>query len=561
MTKGDSEKPTAVATWNPATLELTMATTLGGNTPGAVYKVDPNTGKVTDKDGKSKGSMNADGTIESPNLGTINVIPVNDGKAGFDVKMGDKHIGKVSLDREVRCHYNSFNGWGDWGWRNEGLCTDKTVNPLLVAYVYFGLIFTKGDINVNFYGYDPDKKYTVEELEDKIEWKNASAENEVMEYESSRPYAGFDREKFPHLKNCKVAAVGLMSDWKESKTTHTSGTDYAGTTWHKTIQYWVVYELTDGRNIHSHDYAQIRNEMRNGSFTQWLSVFYHEDPFADFTEEYAYEHTLEEWLNAIGKIDSHQSFYKRFVDAREETSNRIHNVRSGWERAKGKEKVWRMAFYALSALWILMMLFIGVKDRTFLLGHSFISIGLPLGGMTGIIVATRAYFRGYDFFFSFLWGLGGAFSSFIPIIILKYMDQSHPSLFNLTVIAITLVYMLISHLTDFRGDQKADNKLITEVLDNDIKSTLLEPLYYTFKTKSYKFKGSKFGLLDDVADQVRSISGESVLHYVLWSILALIFVLDFIIYSPSLLNVSNPDIDNFSFRPSEMMQKIEKDVE
>ena len=320
-------------------------------------------------------------------------------------------------------------------------------------------------------------------------------------------------------------------------------------------------ELTDGRNLHSHDFAQIRNEMRNGSFTQWLSVFYHEDPFADFTEEYAYEHTLEEWLNAIGKIDSHQTYYKRFVDAREETANRIQNVRSGWERAKGKEKIWRMAFYSLSALWILLMLFIGVKDRTFLLGHSFISIGLPLGGMTGIIVATRAYFRGYDFFFSFLWGLLGAFSSFIPIIILKYMNQSHPGLFNLTVIAISLVYMLICHLTDFRGDQKADNKLITEVLDNDIKSTLLEPLYYTFKTKSYKFKGSKFGLLDDVTDQVRSISGESVLHYVLWSILALIFVLDFIIYSPSLMNVSNPDVDNFSFRPSEMMQKIEKDVE
>ena len=320
-------------------------------------------------------------------------------------------------------------------------------------------------------------------------------------------------------------------------------------------------ELTDGRNIHSHDYAQIRNEMRNGSFTQWLSVFYHEDPFADFTDDYAYEHTLEEWLNELGKIDSHQTYYKRFVDAREETAKRIQNVRSGWECAKAKEKIWRMVFYGLSALWILLMLFIGVKDRTFLLGHSFISIGLPLGGMTGIIVATRAYFRGYDFFFSFLWGLAGGFSAFIPIIILKYMDQSHPGLFNLTVIAITLVYMLICHLTDFRGDQKADTKLISEVLDNDIKSTLLEPLYYTFKTKSYKFKGSKFGLLDDVTDQVRSISGESVLHYVLWSILALIFVLDFIIYSPSLMNVSNPNVDNFSFSPSEMMQKIEKDVE
>ena len=121
--------------------------------------------------------------------------------------------------------------------------------------------------------------------------------------------------------------------------------------------------------------------------------------------------------------------------------------------------------------------------------------------------------------------------------------------------------MLVCHLTDFRGDQKADNKLISEVIDNDIKSNLLEPLYYTFKTKSYRFKGSKFGLLDDVTDQVHSISGESVLHYILWSLLVLIFVLDFIIYSPSLMNVSNPDVDNFHFSPTEMIQQFEKEVE
>ena len=141
------------------------------------------------------------------------------------------------------------------------------------------------------------------------------------------------------------------------------------------------------------------------------------------------------------------------------------------------------------------------------------------------------------------------------------MGQSHPGLFNLTIVVITLVYMLICHLTDFRGDQNADNKLISEVMENDVKSSLLEPLYYTFKTKSYKFKGSKFGLLNDVTDQVRSISGESVLHYILWSLLALIFVLDFIIFSPSLLNVSNPDVNRIKISPSEIIKQIERDVE
>ena len=319
-----------------------------------------------------------------------------------------------------------------------------------------------------------------------------------------------------------------------------------------------VYE--DGRNLNVRNNAQVRTEIRNGSFSQWMSVFYHEDPFADFSEEYAYERALEEWLLALGKLDESHTYYKRFVDACEETKERVKNVRNNWQRAKRRENLWRTVFYSLCGIWILLVLFIGVKDRSYLLAHTALCIGLPLGGMTAIIVGTRAYFRGYDFMFSCLWGVLGALSSYIPILILKYFGQSHPDLFNVAIILITLAYMLICHLTDFRGDQKADSKLISEVLDNDVKSTLLEPLYYTFKTRSYKFTGSKFGLLNDVTDQVRSISGESVLHYVLWSILALIFVLNFIIFSPVLMNVGNPDFSKMK-SPTEVMRQLEKDVE
>ena len=319
--------------------------------------------------------------------------------------------------------------------------------------------------------------------------------------------------------------------------------------------------LTDGRQLDERQISQIRTEIRNGSFTQWMSIFYHEDPFADFSEEYSYEKTLEEWLMALGKLDRTQTYYKRFVDARMETSTRIQEVRDNWKYAKGKEKVWRYLYYGLCAIWILLVLIIGVKDRTYLLDHSLFAVGLPLGGMTGLIVGTRAFFRGYDVFFSLLWGLVGVASSYIPIIILKYFGQSHPGLFNIIIVVITLVYMLICHLTDFRGDEKADSKLISEVLENDIKSSLLEPLYYTFKTKSYKFNGSKFALLNDVTDQVRSISGESVLHYILWSLLVLIFVLDFVIFSPSLLNVANPDADSLKTAPAAIIEQLERDVE
>jgi hypothetical protein len=47
---------------------------------------------------------------------------------------------------------------------------------------------------------------------------------------------------------------------------------------------------------------------------------------------------------------------------------------------------------------------------------------------------------------------------------------------------------------------------------------------------------------------------------VLWSILALIFVLNFIIFSPALMNVGNPDFSKMK-SPTEVMRQLEKDVE
>ena len=189
------------------------------------------------------------------------------------------------------------------------------------------------------------------------------------------------------------------------------------------------------------------------------------------------------------------------------------------------------------------------------------TIGLPVGGVTAVIVGLRAYFRGYGFVMSCLWGLLGLLSSWIPITILRTVNEASPSLFIPAAIIITLIYMAICHVTDFRSDSKGDNQLINEVMEDDIKSTLLEPLYYTFKQKSFRFKGSKFGMLDDVTNQVRSISGESVLHYILWSIMVGVLLMEMIVFSPKLLNYPNPDSDNIKVSPTDVVEQIQKDVE
>ena len=328
------------------------------------------------------------------------------------------------------------------------------------------------------------------------------------------------------------------------------------------------YKLEDGKELKTaYDVddltyrPQLLTAMKQGSLSQWLSVFYHEDPNQDFSEPYSYERKLEEWIIRLGEMDKGQIYYKRYGTAKEETAQKYAQVRKGFYRAKAKENRWRIIFYSLCGLWILLLLICGVSGREYIFRHSMLTIGLPVGGMTAVIVGLRAYFRGYGFVMSCLWGLLGILSSWIPITILKMVNASYPSMFVLVAIILTLIYMAVCHVTDYCSDSKGDNQLINEVMEDDIKSTLLEPLYYTFKQKSFKFKGSKFGMLDDVTNQVRSISGESVLHYILWSIMVFILVLQMIVFSPKLMNYNNPDFDNMRVSPTEVVKQLQKDVE
>ena len=236
---------TVACTWNPATLEITIKANMNGNKAGDVYKLDPNTGKFTGSNGEDKGSISEDLNIQSPYLGALKLdvssYRTTDGQSGlrYQVKKDGKRLGSVSAK-----DYSGFAGKGVM----DGTCSGS-VSLLLAGYVYYGLFLTERRCQTLVLGYDPYIKFSVEQLEDKIEWKNAGTESEIMEYESSRPYAGYDREKHPELKNCKVVAVGLTSEWKETKHDHTTGSRYDGTTWKRRINYWVVYELADGRNM------------------------------------------------------------------------------------------------------------------------------------------------------------------------------------------------------------------------------------------------------------------------------------------------------------------------
>ena len=187
------------------------------------------------------------------------------------------------------------------------------------------------------------------------------------------------------------------------------------------------------------------------------------------------------------------------------------------------------------------MLVIGISGRDYLMSHKVLAIGVPVGGMSAVIVAVRAYFKGLSLTLSCICGLLGALTALVPIYVMQAVQDASPGLLNIVVVGLTAVYMAICHFTAFHEDKAADADAVNHLLNNeDVKTSLIEPLYYTFKTKSNRYKSTKFSMLDEVSDHVRSLAGESVMHYVLWTVMALLLVLEFIIFSSSLLDAELP---------------------
>lgn len=277
--------------------------------------------------------------------------------------------------------------------------------------------------------------------------------------------------------------------------------------------------LNDGRDIDKKHTSDVRQEVRQGVLPQWLSAFYHENPNEDFTEEYSYERCLEEWLNAVGNYDSQYVFYRRFIQAKEDTKKHYDRIRLMFSRAQLRRNMWRTVFFSLSIVWILAVLIFGFHDKDAMLINGFVTICLPVGGITALICGIRAFFRGYGFLLCSFWGLFGFLTSMVPLWLLRYIDASKPSLFTATVVVISLLYMAACYFSENRSDKAFDKEQISEIIDDDVKSLLLEPLFYTFKTKAYKFKGSKFSVLEDVENQFSAVANESVLHYIMWTLM------------------------------------------
>lgn len=275
---------TEVASWDGAKNELTLKTDNGGFTSGTVLKVDGNTGKITDASGKAMGSLNTK-SVESPNLGVIDLVEQeayytveasNDGSIkrlrryrmeiqkqavfgqnrGYELpirttqKEGKGYTFFVESDQDVKFKFAN----------RYFVVSDKLVGAALPIYVA-SLMLTQEEYNremVNdMLGFDASKTYTTKELEDLIRWKDDDTEAEIKKIEEGKTYSD-DR-----VKGAKIAKIGLKGEWQRSSWEKNYGPLYERNYYVDEINYWVVYELPNGKNKVAF-YSIVKNKENKG---------------------------------------------------------------------------------------------------------------------------------------------------------------------------------------------------------------------------------------------------------------------------------------------------------
>ena len=245
----ETKNEAVAASWNPATLEITINTDRNGNKPGTVVKLNPATGKFTDASGKAMGSISADGTVDSPGLGTLKLEATTTTLLNpRDAKIIDGYkITRVSDNYRLMI-YNCHNPWSEsetgkikWG-VNKGKVSDPTVNSLIVAYVYFGLIFNQNDVLINKLGYDITKTFTETQLRDFVQYKDEAAVAQIKKIEEG--FLNYNSA----TKGGKIAEIGLMSRWLH-ETGYKNRYKWNETTYTiDRLNYWIVYEMPDGKD-------------------------------------------------------------------------------------------------------------------------------------------------------------------------------------------------------------------------------------------------------------------------------------------------------------------------
>ena len=296
--------------------------------------------------------------------------------------------------------------------------------------------------------------------------------------------------------------------------------------------------------LHNLPIKDVRAAIRNGHLAQWMSVFYHEDPTIAFEDEQQYNEMVRTFLQTVGSFDGGEIHYKRFTIAQEQLERKVAESREAWSKSIKNKNVFRTFFVAVNVIWLVLLAVLGINETVNMQNHVYAYTMMLVGMPVGVIMVMRNYFRGNGISLGLLYALGGLLVSLVPAAILSLCLHNYPGTARWVVLVMSLGYVAFGLKYAFGKSSIAS---ITDDMKDAFKvneqRALSEMLYYTFRSRTFKFKGSNFALMDDAVGEARSNSTEKVINCFMWSLLPAVLILAIVWYHNDLLDHYGPNID------------------
>jgi len=291
---------------------------------------------------------------------------------------------------------------------------------------------------------------------------------------------------------------------------------------------------------------EIIKELKNGSLKEWLTIFFHEDPFASFDKTYEYEKTLERYLEFIGKYDRDDFHFSRFNYAREQAIQLAGKVRRVFKSAQIMEAILAGLFGLTTLTLIAFFLLFDITNVDAYIDNIYWVIGLPLMLVGGGIALVWALASDLGCLLSLLIMGGGGFLAALPAAGIKWVLKQNKGQVDLIsigfIVLLTLIFLWIAYR---RSTLRIGylKMLFTNLNENNL---LIEPLYFAYKTSATSFSGSSFGALNDSIGVVRQTRSGLLKVYSFSIILMGAFLCLFFYFHPALGGkyTPKPDVDN-----------------
>lgn len=299
--------------------------------------------------------------------------------------------------------------------------------------------------------------------------------------------------------------------------------------------------ITSYEEFRQTDKKALRDEFEKGSLKQWLCIFFHENPHETFAERYSYEKRLCEYLTEVGHFFPDDTHYRRYKHALNETQKKQADSRRVGAHIRGREELLVKGFIASTVFTFLIISIFGFSNPAYVTQFSKYVIGIPIGLMTGIITSTWSYFHGNGLFFNLFWAISGFLSGFIPAWIIRQTGPGHSTLMTIASLLMLLAY---AGFAFWEGKRKSVYKYkdLEPLFSESVTEKFLDPLHYTYRQKSFLFKGSKFKALDEAISVITASKVEFYVHYIEWILFMFFIALMFILFHASLLDLHIPDI-------------------